>query len=241
MLKYFFAYLAIGLGLISCKYLKHEIMTPTIFANEILESAFKNDSLQFFDRVETASKIRQSLKSYNDLRKNMIDYENMILSDNSQFEKMKDSARIMFRKLRDSIEKFNLSFVQLDTVDFNNYVNNYRPYYKLDLEGYIHQNNEIFVLEVKEAILLSDGWNFGSVRLYKLSPYDMTLRLNDSLRNLIKLDPANKRISDSIVQAKWFGKHPGKLADSIKILLKKDPIDYEYIDRLFKRAQAGEN
>lgn len=185
-------------SIFSCKKEQQEIMTPTIFCNGLMKAAFDKDSSYFVDRIESPMKLRQTLKLYKDLRSSMQEYENILMSDNSQHERMKDSSLRMYRGLIDSIQKFGIQKITFDTVDFNNYVNNYRPYYKLDAEGFIYQNNQTYVLQVKEAILLTDGWNLGSVRLFKPDSSEMLLRVVDSLKEASKRDPKNIRIMDSL-------------------------------------------
>ncbi|NOT37763.1 MAG: hypothetical protein HOP11_10340 [Saprospiraceae bacterium] len=173
-------------------------MTPTIFSNGLLKAGFDQDTSYFLDRIESPLKLKQTLKIYKDLRPSMQEYENILMSDNMQHDRMRDSAIQMYKGLIDSIAKFGIKKMVFDTVDFNNYVNNYRPYYKLDAEGYIYQNNETYVLQIKEAILLMDGWNLGSVRLFKPTKDEMLLRVIDSLKEASKTDPRNIRVMDSL-------------------------------------------
>ncbi|MFN8278902.1 MAG: hypothetical protein U0V49_01315 [Saprospiraceae bacterium] len=173
-------------------------MTPTIFCNGLIKAALDRDSSYFLERTETPAKLRQTLKLYKDLRQSMKDYEEILMSDNDHYNRMKDSVLMMYRGLVDSVQKFGLQNIRFDTVDFNNYVNNYRPYFKLDAEGFVFRGQDTFVLRVKEAILLSDGWNLGSVKLFRPGPDDLLLRVADSLREASKHDPRGLRILDSL-------------------------------------------
>ncbi|MEO6190355.1 MAG: hypothetical protein ABIO44_08295 [Saprospiraceae bacterium] len=182
----------------SCNREGDKVMTPTVFSNGLLKAAFDRDSTYFIERIEDASKLRQTLKLYKNLRLGIQEYENLLMSDNSQHERMKDSALSMYHNLIDSIEKYKIVRMNFDTVDFNNYVNNYRPYYKLDADGYIYQNKDTFVLLIKDAILLTDGWNLGSVKLIRPKPNELLLRVVDSLKEASKRDPKNIRTLDSL-------------------------------------------
>ncbi|MEP7196337.1 MAG: hypothetical protein ABI851_07430 [Saprospiraceae bacterium] len=184
--------------LFACNRQKDVIMTPTIFSNGLLKAAFDRDSSYFLERIENPTKLRQALHYYEGLREAMLDYENILMSDNAQHDRMKDSALSMYHGIIDTIEKYHIQRMVFDTVDFNNYVNNYRPYYKLDAEGYIYQNGDTMVLQVKSAILLTDGWNLGFVKLFKPNPNELLLRVVDSLKEASKHDPKNLRILDSL-------------------------------------------
>ncbi len=197
MLRFVFGIFCL-FALLSCKMTTPEIMTPTILCNGLIKAAFDKDSTYFLERIENPAKLRASLKFYKDLRESMREYEELVMADNSQHDRMKDSALIMYKNLIDSIQKFGIKRMVFDTVDFNNYVNNFRPYYKLDAEGFIFQNQDTFILQVKEAFLLSDGWNLGSVKLFKLRPNEMLIRVIDSLKEASKVDPKNLRTLDSL-------------------------------------------
>lgn len=43
-----------------------------------------------------------------------------------------------------------------------------------------------------------DGWNLGSVRLFKPTKDEMLLRVIDSLKEASKTDPRNIRVMDSL-------------------------------------------
>lgn len=191
-------YSVILVSVLSCSTNEPVVMTPTMFCNGLIKAAFDRDSSYFLERIETPAKIRQAIVLYKELRPAMREYENIVMSDNAQYNLMKDSVLMLYHALVDSIQKFGIQRMTFDTVDFNNYLNNYRPYYKLDADGYIYQNNDTFVLQVKEAMLLTDGWNLGSVKLFKPAPDELLLRVVDSLREASKRDPAGLRTLDSL-------------------------------------------
>ncbi len=200
-------------ALYACNKRPERIMTPTIFSNGLIQAAFDRDSTFFLEQIETPTKIRQALKLYKDLRPAMKEYETIVMSDNSQYNRMKDSALIMYHGLVDSIQKFGLKKFSFDTVDFNNYVNNYRPYFKLDADGYIYQNNNTYVLKIREAMLLTDGWNLGSVVLFQPAPGEILLRVADSLREASKKDPRGLRTLDSLKKINYQVKENPFLED----------------------------
>ncbi|MBK6354185.1 MAG: hypothetical protein IPF46_12515 [Saprospiraceae bacterium] len=92
-----------------------------------------------------------------------------LANDTNRYRIYHDSLMLQYRLLIHQFDSIGLKPFLMDTVDFENYFNAARPYYRLEADAWFNNGKDTFVLKIKDAILLVDGWNLGSVKLYKAS------------------------------------------------------------------------
>lgn len=169
--------------LYSCKEEK-KVMTPTDFTNIILKSVFEKDSPAFKERLYHANELQDAInlaKLTPEVRKN----EQKIINDKYHYIVYEDSCMLEYRSLIKQFDSLGITAFTMDTVDFNNYFEPKRPYIRLEADSWIYKGQDTFVLKIKDAVLLRDGWNLGSVKLMKGSMTDPKfLRVSDILRKI---------------------------------------------------------
>jgi|JI10StandDraft_1071094.scaffolds.fasta_scaffold08035_2 hypothetical protein len=177
---------------------KKEIMTPTNLANIILKSVFDKDSTLFLDRLFNKERSLQTLK-LGQLSDYVIEQETALVNNESEMKIYRDSMSFQYRELVRKFDSIGLKPFVFDTVDFNNYFNGKRPFYRLAVDGWIYHGQDTFVLKIRDAILLVDGWNLGSVELVRPDNSLKFIRnkdLRDSLEKIQNLE-AEKRKTDT--------------------------------------------
>ncbi|MBK8403316.1 MAG: hypothetical protein IPL25_04265 [Saprospiraceae bacterium] len=110
---------------------------------------------------------------------------------------------IQYRELVRKFDSIGLKPFVFDTVDFNNYVNGKRPFYRLAVDGWIYHEQDTFVFKIRDAILLVDGWNLGTVELVRPDNSLKFIRnkdLRDSLARPLNIEAEKKNTESSNVQ-----------------------------------------
>ena len=152
----------------SCALPEKEVMTPTKMTNIILKSVFERDSSLFEQLLYTKEELIGTVnlaKIKDEVKKN----EMKIINDKFHYIVYRDSCMAEFRELIRAFDSLGIKPFTMDTVDFNNYMDLARPYFRLEADSWIPAGQDTFVLKIKNAILLTDGWNLGSVKLLKAS------------------------------------------------------------------------
>ena len=169
----------VGLIQFGCQ-AKKDIMTPTKLINIVLKSVFTKDSSLFIDRFYNKDRIVKTLAlaTISDFAFNK---EMELANDTNRYRIYHDSLMLQYRLLIHQFDSIGLKPFLMDTVDFENYFNAARPYFRLEADAWFNHGKDTFVLKIKDAILLVDGWNLGSVKLYKASEDPMFVRIKDKL------------------------------------------------------------
>jgi len=152
----------------SCSLPEKEVMTPTKMTNIILKAVFERDSSLFEQILYTKEELIGTVnlaKIKDEIKKN----EMRIINDKYHYIVYRDSCMAEFRELIRAFDSLGIKPFTMDTVDFNNYMDLARPYFRLEADSWIPVGQDTFVLKIKNAILLTDGWNLGSVKLLKAS------------------------------------------------------------------------
>lgn len=152
----------------SCSLPEKEVMTPTKLTNILLKAVFERDSSLFEERLYTKEELIGTInraKIKDEVKKN----EMKIINDKYHYIVYRDSCMAEFRALIKAFDSLGIKPFTMDTVDFNNYMDLARPYFRLEADSWIPVGADTFVLKIKNAILLTDGWNLGSVKLMKAS------------------------------------------------------------------------
>ena len=87
--------------------------------------------------------------------------------------------------------------VVIDSVEFRNFLDHKRPYYHLDVDGFFSCNDETWVIAIRDAVLLAEGWHLGG---FKIVPNDQKMDLLSVSRHNTQILGRNHEVIRNVIR-----------------------------------------